>query len=139
MTGKRLLVNVVGYCECGYDQKFDMDPKAFTDSSATPLMKLNPIFTCPECKTKYDSILLEAWSKKNKTMSNVLGAILIVSLVFGGYKTVGFIFDSDGGNKKPNYYDTHDPNDMTNKDMEQFIEWKLKDNKKNRDSSLFNE
>lgn len=140
ISGERLILNVVVNCKCGYSRKLSNEEMVVNNNS--PIRRLDPILVCPQCKTEYDEVLLGQQSKKNKILDKTLAFALIITVVvgiiFGGIKTIGWLFTPDN-DKAPSYYDTGDPKDMTNKDMEDFIKWKIKDNKRQKDNAPFGE
>lgn len=68
----------------------------------------------------------------NKEVAFGYGVIIVVGVI------IIFMFNSCISNSSVRPLPS-DPNDMTNKEMEQFIEWKLKDNQREYDNRKFNE
>lgn len=61
-----------------------------------------------------------------------LGLIFLVIIIFASCGSSSSNYDSD-----PTFYDTGDPNDMTNREMEDFLDWKDKQNQREWESQQF--
>ncbi|WP_449355596.1 zinc ribbon domain-containing protein [Virgibacillus natechei] len=97
---------------------------------------INEITVVEEVKT--DEIETEDTTNKSENTEAAIGCgfiVIIVIVIIILFASCG----SGGSSDDPSYYDTENPDDMTNKEMEQFIEWKLKENEREYDNAPFNE
>lgn len=73
-------------------------------------------------------------TNNNNTWWGCLGCLGVIVLFILLISSCSLSSDSDSD---PSYYDTGDPNDMTNKEMGDFLEWKDKQDQKEWENQQF--
>ncbi|WP_066174680.1 hypothetical protein [Bacillus marinisedimentorum] len=119
---------IVGVCDCGYKQEFQpiKDYKIPLNEQLRSF-ELKDTFICPMCHEKFDYL----GEIKESTKSKLIPYLFFVSIA-AVFLFVGTIFISDVLNEqqdKNEFYKTGNPDDMTNKELEEFLDWKDKKDK----------
>lgn len=127
---------MVGICECGKEHKFKSSDIDLKESHGS-VVSFKNTFECPSCKTHYNGIIenqknRNSWYRNLSPIGVIVSFILVFGIGYGGYKFLG-LFSSDSPSST--YYDTGDPSDMTNKELDDFIEWKLNEKEKQLNNS----
>lgn len=118
---------MIGICECGHEVTFDYN-EDFDFNDKNRGYKLKTPYICPECNKTYDRLRM-AKKEREKSNNNTTIGLFIVSIVFIGSILFGIASDDSD----PTYYDTGDPNDMNQEELEDYIEWQDKQNQKEFD------
>lgn len=117
-------------CDCGHEHKFngnDID----LDKSDSITAVFKTIYTCPDCKTKYNGIYenhnvtRDSWHRRLSPVGVVLSAILVFGLIFGSVKIIKLF--------TPPPIET-DVNKMTNKEYGDFKKWEQKQEQKEQEN-----
>lgn len=124
-------------CDCGWEHTFNRREINKEKTYASTIV-FNSVYVCPKCNTSYNGIFAnsvdrDTWYRNLSPIGVIISITLVCGLILGGYKFISIFKD----NNEPTYYDTGDPDDMTNKEMQQFLEWKMKENKKNWENEQF--
>lgn len=121
---------LIGKCDCGKKHRFgftEIDKKSLDGDIIT----LKSVYICPNCNSSYDGLFAkvknkDTWIRNFNPIGFTISLILLFGLLFGGYKVISIL--TEPTNSTPNYYETGDPKDMTDKDLKDYIKWKLKQN-----------
>lgn len=115
----------VGKCDCGHEHRFKGNDINLTKSDAS-IVTFNNIYLCPNCGTIYDGMFENRVNRNKKytPFGLLLTSVLIIGLLFGGYKLYGVINPSIDTNI----------NHATNKQLQDFYKWDQKQQQEKRDN-----
>lgn len=111
-------------CECGYKTNIDYFKNVDIDFSKEKYFLKND-FLCEKCNRIYNkNFELQPTENIKKDTRQDIFVALIFSAVLISLFVIFVIFNNKSD--EPTFYDTGDPRDMTNKEFQEFLEWKEK-------------
>jgi hypothetical protein len=121
MRQKKSLTKIIGICDCGFEKEFD----PFNELDRSDYHRFLFPFICPKCGEKYFSLDKNEKSIKSRTFKlNFWVTGVLIGFIFL-ICALGFIgFNKDESD--PTFLETGNPNNMTKKELEQYLEWKDK-------------
>jgi hypothetical protein len=121
-------LKVFGICECGHENRLKGDEYEFNLDRGKFILLNN--FRCSNCEREYEDITTPKTSKRkiNRNKVIVWGSFstIVIALLF----VFGAVFSNLTEDEDPSFYKTEDPSDMTNKELDQFLEWQDEQDKK---------
>lgn len=115
----------VAKCDCGHVHKFKGRDIDLTKTNAT-IITFRNIYQCIQCGTLYDGIFEKRVNKNKKytPFGLLITSILVISVLFGGYKLFNVVFQPIDTNI----------NHATNQQLNDFYKWDHNQQQEKRDN-----